>query len=280
MMESRIEPERLDHLAYASRKPPELMHHRLLRCSSCDLVYASPAPRADALAQAYREAGYDSGHESRYASATYARLLSEILPRLPGKGGAVDIGAGDGAFLSRLVAAGFEDVVGIEPSAAPIDAAAPEVRPLLRQDVFSPENFESGSLRLVTALQLLEHVPDPLGLCTGVCDLLHPGGALLVVCHDRTAPANRLMGRRSPIFDIEHLQLFSPRSLRALLERAGFGQVEVRRVVNRYPLRYWLRLAPLPGPLKSRLLMAARGRLGSRPLSLPAGNITAIGIRE
>ena len=46
----------------------------------------------------------------------------------------------------------------------------------------------------------------------------------MIVCHDRRAPLNRALGARSPIMDIEHLQLFSQASARALLERTGFAR--------------------------------------------------------
>ena len=48
--------------------------------------------------------------------------------------------------------------------------------------------------------------------------ILKPGGAIFLIGHNRRRSLSaRLLGRRSPIFDIEHLQLFSPRSLRQLL---------------------------------------------------------------
>lgn len=55
---------RLDEFAFASRKLPEYMHYRLIACPVCDLIYASPAPGLEALALAYRDAGFDSAEEA------------------------------------------------------------------------------------------------------------------------------------------------------------------------------------------------------------------------
>ena len=66
-------------LAFASRKPPELMHWRLLECAVCDTVYASPAPAPDAVAAAYATAEFDTPVEAGYAAATYARELDRLL---------------------------------------------------------------------------------------------------------------------------------------------------------------------------------------------------------
>ena len=279
--EARLDYERLGAFAYASRKVPEYMHHRLVACPRCRLVYASPAPPVRALEVAYREAAYDSGEEAEYASATYGALLGRVMPELPEHGGALDIGAGDGAFLRRLRAAGFDDVVGVEPSAAPVAGAADDVRPFLRLAPFRADDFEAGRFRLVTVFQTLEHVADPLELCRAAHGLLAPGGALLVVCHNRRAVVNRVLGRRSPIFDVEHLQLFSPDSLEALLERAGFSPVRLLPLRNRYPLRYWVRLLPLPERLKDAATMVLRRvRLEALPLTLPVGNFVAVAFKS
>ncbi len=280
-VEAKIDPTRLGGFAYASRKTPEYMHHRLVECPSCGLLYASPAPTASALADAYGNADYSSVQESRCAGATYAALLRRMVGSLPPGAAAIDIGTGDGAFLAELLAAGVEDVIGIEPSSAPIAAALPEIHPRIRKGTFDPDDFEPESFHLVTSFQTLEHVPDPLGLCRGAHRLLRDDGALLVVSHDRRARLNRLLGRRSPIYDVEHLQLFCPSSIRSLLQRSGFTDIELRRIVNRYPIRYWAKLFPFPGALKARLTAAMeRSRLGATPVPAPVGNVAAIGYRR
>ncbi|MEA2567399.1 MAG: hypothetical protein QOD49_2576, partial [Actinomycetota bacterium] len=118
--EQKIDPAALDGLAFASRKQPEYMHYRLVACGVCDLIYASPAPGPETLAGAYLTAGFDSSEESKWAARTYRSLLRPVLGSLTSPtgnlGSALDIGAGDGAFLEELLAAGFRHVEGVEPS--------------------------------------------------------------------------------------------------------------------------------------------------------------------
>lgn len=276
--EARFDPARLDGMSFSSRKVPEGMHHRLLECGRCDVLYASPVPVTDDLTGAYEEAEYDSAREAQHAATTYARVLSGIAPNLPSRRRAVDIGAGDGAFMERLIEAGFTDVIGFEPSAAPIAFAPAGVRERIRPRVFDGSELDAGSVSLISCLQTIEHVPDPLGLCVNAATLLEPGGALLIVCHNRRAVSARLMRRSSPIYDIEHLQLFSPAGIRNLLERSGFERVEVRTLVNRYPLGYWLRLAPAPSRMKTGVeTVLDRTHLNDVLLSFPAGNQVAVG---
>jgi SAM-dependent methyltransferase len=279
--EANFDPAALGAFAFASRKLPDRMHLRLLVCPTCSLLYSSPVPSGEALHAAYREAAFDSAEEAGFASRTYADLVRAILHRLPDRDGALDVGTGEGAFLSRLLELGFTSVAGVEPSAAPIQAAPGAVRPLIRHGRFHREDFAPDSLRLFTCFQTLEHLEDPLGLCRDALALLKPGGAALFVCHDRRALQARLLGTRSPIFDIEHLQLFSPATGRALLERAGFAEIQTRSVWNRYPLRYWARLLPAPGGIKRQALRRLQGSaLGGLPIAMPVGNFALWGFRR
>src|SRR5450432_61246 len=277
--EASVIPESLTSFAFASRKAPENLHHRIVECEECDLLYSSPVPTREFHESAYRDASFSASEESRLASLTYAEIL-RLFVRAPGKKGALDIGTGDGAFLERLLEQGFTDVVGIEPSAAPVASAAQSVKDLIRLGPFRAAEFEDGRFQLVTCFQTMEHVDDPLGLCRDAYRLVRPGGAVFLVCHNHRALSARVMGLKSPIFDIEHLQLFSPRSVRKTLERAGFTGVEVRVVVNRYPLHYWAKLAPLPASMKAGMLKRLEAsRLGRTLLAAPVGNIAAIGYK-
>ena len=279
--EANYELERLDGYAFASRKIPEYMHYRLIDCPTCDLLYANPMPCEDDLAAGYFAASYDSSVEAHYAAATYAKTLSTFLDLLPDRHGALDIGTGDGAFLEYLLEKGFDRLCGVEPSRAPIAAARKDVRPLIREGIFRGDDFVPESLSLVTCFQTLEHLGDPLVMAKTAWKLLKPGGAAFFICHNRRALSARLLGKKSPIFDIEHLQLFSPKSAVYLLEHANFIDVRVMDIVNRYPMSYWIKLLPLHQKIK-RLLIATLDLIGvgSWSMSLPAGNIAVVGFKQ
>jgi SAM-dependent methyltransferase len=275
-----LDVDALDENAFASRKRPEYMRLRLLECPTCDLVYASPVPSPEALATLYREAAFESAEEARYAAVTYGEALGTLAARLPDRVGALDIGTGEGAFLGELLKLGFSEVAGIEPSTDPIAAAADDIRPLIEEGVFAAGVRPPRSLSLITCFQTIEHVPDPAAMVRDAFELLKPGGMLIIVCHDRRAPVNRVLGLKSPIIDLEHQQLFSPRSIVELLSRGGLTGVERSVIRNRYPAKYWAQLLPLPGKLPDAL-EGGLERLGlaKRAITLPVGNQLAWGVR-
>jgi SAM-dependent methyltransferase len=186
----------------------------------------------EALAVAYRDADFDGGEEARYASETYAREIRKIMGRLPDRNGSLDIGTGEGAFLEQLIRLGFQNVAGVEPSQAPYAAARPEIRDRIRLGLFRPEEYPLGEFSLVTCFQTMEHVWDPLGIARAVLPLLKAGGGFAIVVHNRHAFSARVLGFKSPIFDVEHLQLFSPKTVCDLLARAGYKDVCVKTCVS------------------------------------------------
>jgi len=278
IVEATLDEGRLGASAFASRKLPEYMHSRMVECNGCGMLYANPVLRQEALAEAYKDASFDSGVESRLAAVTYRTILEPHLAALPSRNSALDIGAGDGAFLEELLALGFQNVVGVEPSEAPIAAAKPSMRSYLKCGIFAPEQFAAESLDLITCFQVIEHVWDPVKIAADAHALLKPGGLFVIVAHDRRAFSARVMGTKSPIFDIEHLQLFDRPTGTALLRTAGFRSIAIRSLLNRYPINYWIRLFPMPRTAKAAISWMARvSGIGNLLLSLPAGNLAMVG---
>jgi SAM-dependent methyltransferase len=279
MYPQRLDLRRVDAMSYASRKEPEYMSLRMVVCPGCDLLYAPRIPSGSFLARAYAETEYDSDVEARYAAASYAESLRNLLERLPDRDSALEIGAGNGAFLGQLLQMGFARVLGIEPSSNAANAAAPELRQLIRVESFDATKLPQAGFSLVVANQTLEHVEDPYRLLAAIRGVLKPGGAVMIVSHNYRHWLMRLMGARSPIIDIEHLQVFSPGSLTRALGRAGFDAPAVRPFENRYPLHYWVRLLPLPRgikrPLHTWLRSGTGGWLGGAEFRVSVGNMLA-----
>jgi len=266
--------------SFASRKVPEFMSHAMVRCRVCDLAYVDQPPSVQELAESYHSADYDSAEEAEDAAAAYARAIGPVLAKLGTRGAALEIGTGTGAFLDRLAQAGFGELVGIEPSTAAIAAAPAHRRAWIREGIFEGSEFAPESFDLICCFMTLEHVQDPGALVAAAHRLLRPGGAFVGVTHNRRAWLNRLLGRRSPIVDIEHMQLFSAQSCTALLERNGYAQVGGATFRNAYRPSYWLRLAPMNRAAKEWLTARLRGSLlDRRRLTLNVGNFMSWGFK-
>jgi len=271
--ECNIDEQLVNEFTYASRKIPELMHYEYLECETCKLLFTSELPDESSLISAYEDAAFDAAKESAMAAATYVRALQVVLRR--GVSSVLDVGCGDGEFMSACLAAGVTSVHGIEPSPAASCLAPASLQSRIYSGGY--ETYKNDDrVDLVTLFQTIEHIRNPIGFLVDAQSFARPGGYIAVACHDYTALPNRLMGEKSPIFDIEHLQVFSQRSITKAMQKAGLHVGYVRAYSNSYPLAYWGRLAPLPSSLKSGALLdnALTNHLNIR---LPVGNIMAIG---
>jgi len=267
--------------SFASRKVPEYMSHAMVRCRVCDLAYVDRPPSVDELAANYHSADYDSAEEAEDAADAYACAIAPVLSKLRSHDAALEIGTGTGAFLDRLSQAGFRELVGIEPSTAAIDAAPAHRRTWIREGIFEGSDFPPESFDLICCFMTLEHVQDPGALVAAAHRLLRPGGVFVGVTHNRRAWLNKLLGRRSPIVDVEHMQLFSPRSSANLLTLNGYSDVGGASFRNRYRPSYWLRLVPMSRPLKDRLTTTLRGSwLDARRIPLNVGNFMSWGFKR
>ena len=279
--EENIDESRLSGFSYASRKEPEYMCHRLVRCKTCDLVYANNPPQQDELAHSYHVAEYDSSEEANDAAQAYLKAMQPILVKLKQKNRVLEIGSGTGVLLELLETEGFTELVGVEPSSAAIAAAPVHRRDWLREAIFDERDFEPASFDLVCCFMTMEHVRDPMATALAASRLLRPGGAFITVTHDYRGLVNRMMGKKSPIIDIEHMQLFSKISICELFKRCGFADISAKPFINSYSLGYWLRLAPLPKVVKRSLEWAiAHSGMDGIKIGLNVGNTIAAGFLE
>ena len=275
-LDGSVDQKKLTKFSYSSRKEPEFMNFPLVVCTNCDLVYATSSPSIHILKEAYAEASYDSSEEADFAARTYHRIIKPWIIKLTKKC-AIDIGTGNGALLPLLQQENFEKVIGIEPSTAAITGAQPDIKSMIRQGLFSAKLINDVTPDFIFTAMTMEHVKDPLSLIKIMRKKLSSDGIIAVVVHNRRGILNRLLGRRSPIIDIEHLQLFSPKSLRKLFIEAELEPMGIVTFSNTYPLRYWIRLLPLPSVLKRGLIYVLEAlKISHLPVTMPVGNMLGV----
>lgn len=266
---------------FSARRTPDRVHYRVVRCDNCGLVRSDPILAEDALLALYRGSHFDHPVESQFAAETYARYVSEIIPLLPDRDSLLEIGCGNGAFLKRALDLGFAEVSGVEPSRRSIECAPPGVRERILNEGFRDGLFRPGSFSMVCGFQVLDHLARPGEAVQACRKVLKPGGVAFFLNHDAGAWTNRLLGSRSPIIDIEHIYLFDRKTISMLFESAGFDVLRTFRVVDRHPLAYWLRLAPLPHWCSKPLIGALnRVGLGGLPVAWKAGNLAIVARRK
>ena len=150
----------------------------------------------------------------------YHRWSIEHLPA--DVGSLLDVGCADGRFVNAAAARGI-DARGVDHSARLVEMGNDRYGGGRLSRASIEELDELGQrFDAVTLFEVIEHVPDPLGVLREAARLVNPGGLLIVSVPNR-------LGRPRPPAALDrpphHLTRWSPDALRQAVERAGFTPV-------------------------------------------------------
>lgn len=227
-----------------ARPMPELPW--VARCERCGLVFADPQPSDAELESIYDQHYYEqfgfvegpgSSDEAlaRTKKATYARMLARALPHVRSGGRRLlDVGCGLGFSLLAAKDAGME-ATGLDPL-GPMDPGARPGRTIVRGELESyvPEH----AFDVISLIDVIEHVRNPVTTLRRASALLAPGGVLLLATNDSSSLGARLLGPRWTHYHRAHLWFFTPRTLREVTEKSGLDVLSTEGAERVYSLDY------------------------------------------
>jgi len=263
--------------------------YRVARCKACRFAFiADPWIDWDEI---YSEAYYDgrgvdplvsSNHEMAHFDTTIHRYewqglidRGAALVPLTKETAWLDFGSGTGGQVRYLREQGFENAYASEQGKSLerlVEAGIPAI---------DDQEAAAGSFDVVTSIEVLEHVLDPVAELTRMRRLLKPGGLLFVTTGNAKPYAKKLLDWRY-ITPECHISLFEPGSLALAMQRAGFevtypgfgpgwtGIIRFRALKNLHQrvAGGWERV--LPWPLAARALDRRFG-LTAHPVGWAAG---------
>jgi 2-polyprenyl-3-methyl-5-hydroxy-6-metoxy-1,4-benzoquinol methylase len=134
----------------------------------------------------------------------------------------LDIGCGNGAFISKTQALGW-DSYGFEPDSEAI-AVAQKSGLKVEQGKMPYTNFASNYFDIVTMNHVIEHLHDPVAALHEVYRILRPGGRIFISTPNINAQGHKIFGECWYGLDPpRHLMLFTPHSLHQACKLAGLA---------------------------------------------------------
>lgn len=269
--------------AFRCTSPGYGHHPRIVQCTRCGHVYASPRWSDAELLAAYTAVEDETYVMERTGRELTFRKHLQALERIVGPGhgrSLLDIGAYIGVFVAVAAQSGW-DAWGVEPS----DWAAAEAQRhglnVVAGTQYAPE-LAGRQFDVITMWDVIEHVNDPKGEVRHSRDLLQPGGVLVLHTMDIDSLVARLMGSRWPWLMDMHLHYFSQKTMRAMLEDVGFAVIWSGAQGRFLRLGYLAtRLSGLNAPLgRAAQAMVRALRLGEVAVPVNFGDLFTVYARK
>lgn len=221
---------------------------KLYQCNSCGFVAQYPGPGTNTIIDKYDDCYsldfLDRGQEFMHPQRR--KVFTDTAKRIKNyinKGKLLDVGCGDGHFLSICRYLGFE-CYGVEPDKLLSEYGKSKINDRVSQSYYKKELFSKESFDIVTFIQTLEHLPNPLFALETAKYHLRLGGILVIEVPSIWAPhfiLYRLTGIKkfvAPPHGVlySHIGYYSPPSLRYLTNRLGFTQLDF--ITGRWCVKY------------------------------------------
>lgn len=208
------------------------------QCAHCSVRFTQAVPSANDIGRYYQSEEYISHTETnkgiinwmylrvrRYTLSAKRKFIEQTTG--VSRGSLLDVGAGTGAFLHHMKAAGWK-VEGLEPDSNAIRRARSqyglELKDPTQLFALPPESFDA-----ITLWHVLEHVHDLHRYVAQLKKLLKPNGRLFIAVPNYTSYDADHYHQYWAAYDVpRHLYHFSPASMTTLTGTHGLHIVQLQ----------------------------------------------------
>ncbi|HWL93678.1 MAG TPA: class I SAM-dependent methyltransferase [Phycisphaerae bacterium] len=200
---------------------------RLNRCSSCGFVFGDAAEiqAIESLYTALEDPDYETGAAER--TLQMSKLLDLVKKLRPNAETLLDIGAGIGLLVDEASRRSLK-AEGIEPSTWAVSVGRRRGAKL-HEGFFPHPATNERRFDVITIVDVIEHVSNPLQLLRAVREHLTPRGISIIVTPDISSIAARCLGRRWWHFRLAHVGYFNDKSIKQAFREAGLAVVARKR---------------------------------------------------
>ena len=210
---------------------------QLVQCQKDGLLYKSPRPTQTYIATLFRDRYVRPGNVEWFTAARreVLRREAEVIKKLKDSGNLLDVGCATGIFFENFKDGNWQ-LYGVDPSLLGTDVARSEHGVEVFCGALHDAHYPDKFFDVVSVLDTLYYVPDPLAELREIRRILRDNGILAVEIPGynytllrRGKLLSRFLDRGSGISlaDSANLYYFSPKTLARVFASAGFDLLEM-----------------------------------------------------
>lgn len=215
-------------------KPSKVIDNvRVIRCYNCCVDFVYPMPRDVDIKNLYSKQYYlnmgSVGNLHCLKSKTFNDYM-KVISSYKQKGKLLDIGTAYGFFVEKALEFNF-DAYGVDISEYAISIAKQNIS----KDRFFVESivdthFKTESFDIITLIDVLEHLNNPLKILTKITSLLKKDGILFITTPDANSLGAHIQNINMKKYHLEHIYRYKEKSLNILFTNAGFNVLNTKQI--------------------------------------------------
>lgn len=232
----------------------------VVECKSCEFVFIPQYYRQDIPYEDYRDEDVLKSvrNGNNYIKYRRHRLRIKFIKSFIKTGKLYDIGVGWGHFLHTAQRMGFE-TSGVEISELMHHYATNDLKLDVVHDNFYHLDLPKNHWDVATMWDVLEHLDEPEIAVKKAHSIIKPGGYFVLQVPQIDSKVAKKQKEKWSMMSIEHVNYFSKKTIKRLLEDNGF---EIVKYKSSYELKLFLMFTVLPW-LKGR--KKKNGKAGDKP---------------
>ena len=269
----------IESLQFIARKTPDHTHFRIVRCNGCGLIFSNPIIPPEEIIKLYTKSGFIAESQLDNMRRDYLNEFHKIIPLIK-YDRLLEVGCSNGFFLQEMKKSGFKETYGIEPSREAINNADPSIRPFILNDQLRPNLFPAKHFDVACFFQVFDHIIYPNDFLKTLHYYLKPQGVLFAIHHNIRSLMPTILGVKASTYDISHIHLWDPKTMKKILEKNGFRVHSIRNTANSYQLDHVLRMLPIPNGPKQKIRDLCRIlKLADLNIKAKVENMACVAIR-
>ena len=214
---------------------------RFVTCNNCGLIRQDPRLSWESLKHYYPDNYHayislvkdEKNRLRKFNRRYYQWKFRKNLERYQSSGKLLDVGCGTGLLLEEFERTKNWQTMGIEPNERAAKYASQQLGIKVLHNQLTQVNLPPESFDVITFINVLEHLPDPIENLRTAYKLIKPGGWLIFSIPQLESVDVKWFGQHWLGWDLpRHLYLFPQTVLREILDGLGFHWIDEKCISN------------------------------------------------